>query len=100
MVKLTMLFRHATNEASFEERYVANLMLMEKMPGIIRRQANIVLGSPAGKSPYARILELYFDSYEALDAALVSEAGRTAGADLMDFAGRNVEMIFSEVYEE
>jgi uncharacterized protein (TIGR02118 family) len=88
------------DEAYFEQHYVQNLALMEQMPGIRRRQANVVLGSPAGKSPYARLLELYFDDFAALDAALTSPQGRAAGRDLLQFAGKEVELIFSEVYEE
>jgi uncharacterized protein (TIGR02118 family) len=100
MVKLTILYRTPADESSFEDRYANNLALMEKMPGLRRRQANIVLGSPQGKSPYSRILELYFDNFEALDEALVSAEGRAAGADLMAFTGKDAELIFSEVYEE
>jgi uncharacterized protein (TIGR02118 family) len=100
MVKLTILYRTPSNAAGFEDWYVNNLILMEKLPGIRRRQANVVLGSPGGKSPYLRILELYFDTFEELDKAMVSQEGRNAGADLIKFMGKEVEMIFSEVFEE
>ena len=100
MVKLTVLYRTPAKAADFEDWYVNNLILMEKLPGIIRRQANVVLGSPGGKSPYLRILELYFDTFEALDRALISPEGRNAGVDLVKFMGKDVEMIFSEVFEE
>jgi uncharacterized protein (TIGR02118 family) len=100
MVKLTVLYRTPAKVAGFEDWYVGNLILMEKLPGIIRRQANVVLGSPGGKSPYLRILELYFETFEALDQALISQEGRNAGADLVKFMGKDCEMIFSEVFEE
>lgn len=99
MVKLTILYRQPADEAAFETRYNQNLYLMEQMPGIQRRQACLVLGSPQGKSPFSRILELYFASYDELDRALVSPQGRAAGADLMQFA-RDAELVFSEVFEE
>ena len=99
MVKLIILLRRPTNEPAFEERYNQNLALLEKMPGIRRQQACMVLGSPAGKSPYYRILEFYFDDYTQLDQALVSPEGRAAGADLMQFA-RDAELIFADVFEE
>jgi uncharacterized protein (TIGR02118 family) len=100
MVKLTILYRTPVNETAFDDRYIKNLALMEKMPGIVRMQANMVLGSPSGKSPYSRVLELYFDSMEALDRALTSQEGRAAGLDLIQFAGHGVEMIFADVYED
>ncbi len=99
MVKLTVLYRKPTDDATFESRYNQNLALMEKLPGIRRRQACLVLGNPTGKSPYSRILELYFEDYPALDQALVSPEGRAAGSDLMQFA-RDSELIFAEVFEE
>ncbi|NJL94616.1 MAG: EthD family reductase [Anaerolineae bacterium] len=99
MVKLTILFKHPADEAAFEEAYSANLHLLEALPGIIRRQANMVQGGPRGKSSYYRILELYFQDFAALDAALTSEAGQAAGRALMSFAGDVVELLFVDVFE-
>ncbi len=99
MVKLTILYRQPDDENAFEGRYNQNLALLEQMPGIRRRQACVVFGSPAGTSPYHRILEFYFDTSADLDAALRSTQGQAAGADLMQFA-RNAELIFAEVFED
>ena len=99
MVKLIILFPRPGDEASFETHYNQNLALMEQLPGVRRRQACMVLGNPAGNSPYYRILELYFDDYAELDKALLSPEGRAAGADLMHFS-RTAELIFAEVFEE
>lgn len=100
MVKLLLLFKRPTNETTFETHYVENLALLERLPGIIRRQANMVLGSPMGTSSYYRMLELYFKSFEALDAALTSEAGVAAGSHLMQTVGDLVELVFVDVFED
>ena len=100
MIKLIILFRQPADVAAFEPRYNQNLALMEKMPGIRRRQGCLVFGSPAGQSPYYRLLELYFDDRTALDGALLSPEGRAAGSDLIQFAGRDVELIFCDVFED
>jgi uncharacterized protein (TIGR02118 family) len=100
MVKLVILFRKPADEDAFEARYNQNLALMEQMPGLHRRQACVVLGGPSGKSPYHRILELYFDDFDTLDKAMLSPQGRAAGADLVQFMGHDAELIFSEVFEE
>lgn len=100
MVKLTLLFQRPPDEAAFETRYNQNLALVERLPGMRRRQAGLVLGSPGGKSPYYRILEVYFDNLETLDQALISAEGRAAGSDLINFAGHTVEIFFSEVFED
>src|SRR3974390_1605780 len=99
MVKLTILFHQPSNEEVFESNYNTNLALLEKMPGIRKRQACTVWGSPGGKSAYYRILEFYFDGRDALDAAMVSQEGRAAGADLMRFA-RDAELVFADVFED
>ncbi len=100
MVKLSILYTQPAEPQSFEERYNFNLSLLERLPGIRRRQACVVLGGPGGKSPIYRMLELYFDDFPALDSALRSEAGQAAGSDLMAFAGRETQLVFSEVFEE
>ncbi|MBI5929536.1 MAG: EthD family reductase [Chloroflexi bacterium] len=100
MVKLVLLFKHPRDENTFEEGYVRTLPLLEKMPGILRRQANMVLGGPFGSSPYYRILEFYFDSYATLDTAMTSPQGVAAGQALMEYAGNQVELLFVDVFED
>ncbi|MCS6870764.1 MAG: EthD family reductase [Anaerolineae bacterium] len=100
MVKMTILFRQPLNEATFEQHYVESLALIEKMPNIQRRQACLVFGSPSGASPYRRILELYFEDNDQMDAALRSAEGTAAGTFLMRAFGHSLEVIFAEVYEE
>ncbi len=100
MVKLMLLFKRPPDEDAFEEGYIRTLPLLEKMPGILRRQANMVLGGPFGASPYYRILEFYFDDYEQLDTAMTSPQGAAAGQALMQYAGDIVELVFMDVLED
>lgn len=100
MVKLMILYKKPDYIPDFETNYTANLALLEKMPGILRRQANMVLGGPGGHSPYYRCLEFYFEDFNALDAALRSDAGVEAGQDLMRYTGNLVELIFVDVFED
>jgi uncharacterized protein (TIGR02118 family) len=100
MVKLSILFRQPADEMAFESHYNYSLALLEKLPGLRRRQACLVFGSPSGKSPFHRILELYFDDNNALDVALRSPEGQEAGATLMKYMGQSADLIFSEVFEE
>lgn len=100
MVKMAILFKKPADETAFEEHYPAHLLILEAMPGLVRRQAGMIFGSPAGPSPYYRLVELYFNDYAALDAALTSVEGRAAGQEIMAFAGRNAEIFFAEVFEE
>lgn len=100
MVKLVLMYKQPANTDSFEESYNENLALLEKMPGIVRRQANMVLGSPAGASPYYRMLEFYFETYDALNTAMTSIEGQMAGQHLMKYTSGQVELLFVDVFEE
>ncbi len=99
-VKLVILYRNPTNIEEFEARYARNLKLIEAMPGIRKLAAGLVIGSPDGKPGYYRVLEIFFDSKEALDSAMSSPEGAAAGRDLMSFAGELAEILFVAVYEE
>ena len=100
MVKLVILYHQPADPQTFENRYNSNLALLERMQGIRRRQAGVVLGAPTGQTPIYRTLELYFDDFAALDNAMLSEAGRAAGQDLMQFAGSETQLLFVEVFED
>ncbi len=96
MIKLLVLFRQDTQSAEFARRYEKNIALLRRMPGVQRIQRGVVAGNPAGNPAYHHMSEVYFESFEALDAALTSPEGVAAGKDLMDFAGTGAEMLFVE----
>jgi len=104
MVKFMIIFHHpGTDVTEFEAGYARFLGMVEQIPNIIRRQVVTVIGSPEGDSPYYRILELYFDTQEAMTAALRTEAGQIAGAGLYEVfkpLGYKFDTAFAEVYEE
>ncbi len=100
MVKFMILFSTPDNLERFEDSYNNFLALIERMPDIRRRQVISVLGSPMGTPRLYRILEVYFDSYDALDAALKSPQGQEAGGELRTFPPGQIELLFAEVYEE
>lgn len=101
MVKFMITFRKPQDEANFEMAYNDLLALVERMPDIARRQVVSVLGSPVGDVPYYRILEIYFENMEKLEASLNSKAGQEAGSELgRRFPSGKYEALFAEVYEE
>lgn len=61
-------------------------MVLTKIPGLKKFVAANVIGSPAGKPPYQRVAELYFDSIESLQAAMDSPGGRTTVAHAMEIS--------------
>ena len=100
MVKFMIVFHIPDDLATFEQFYNSFLAQAEHMPGITRRQVNTVWGSPAGDSPYYRVLEIYFADKAGLETALRSQAGQAAGAQLQNFPADRIETLFADVYEE
>ncbi|GAB4308002.1 MAG: hypothetical protein Kow00117_01300 [Phototrophicales bacterium] len=100
MYKFMIIFRQPVDVETFERHYVQLLGLVERMPNIERRQVINVMGSPMGRSPYYRILEIYFQDRETMEAALMSPIGQEAGAELYQFPQFTFEILFAEVYEE
>lgn len=96
MVTLVLLFNMATKSGDFELRYAQNLAYLKKMPGMRRIEEGKVLGGPGGDAPYHRMVEVFFDDFDALDRALKSPEGVAAGKDLINFARTNVEIVFVE----
>jgi len=95
-----ILFAQPDDQEAFENIYNDFFALVERMPDVTRRQVIDVLGSPVGETRLFRILEVYFEDKETLDAALRSKAGQEAGGELRRFTPGSFEMIFADVYEE
>ena len=100
MVKFMILFAKPENQAEFENTYNDFFSLIERMPDIARRQVIDVLGSPIGQTNLFRILEVYFEDRETMEAALRSKPGQEAGDELRRLKPGSFEMIFAELYEE
>ena len=100
MVKFMVIFQKPADSEAFENVYNDFLALIERMPGIARRQVINVVGSPLGETNYHRILEVYFDEQAQMEESLRSKAGQEAGGELRRFPKGSFEMIFAEVYEE
>ncbi len=101
MVKFVITFSKPGNLGVFEDAYNDLLALVERMPDIQRRQVVSVLGSPVGDAPYYRILEIYFDSVEQMEASLRSPAGQETGGELgKRFTAGKFSAFYAEVFEE
>jgi uncharacterized protein (TIGR02118 family) len=100
MFKFAIMFREPDAPEDFENVYNDFLALVERMPDIQRRQVVHVMGSPQGKAPYYRMLEIYFDTQEGLQASLMSKEGQEAGNELSRFKAGSFDVQFAAVYEE
>jgi uncharacterized protein (TIGR02118 family) len=66
----------------------------KKMPGLRRLEVTRLTGAPSGASDLYQIAELYFDNAAAREAALASNEGKAAEADLPKFAEGIVSVYF------
>lgn len=82
MPKLVVLYPPPTDVETFERRYETEHapMVRKQISGLRKFVAAKVIGSPMGAAKFHRIAELYFDSIEALQAAMTSPGGQATGA--------------------
>lgn len=100
MVKLVALYAKPDDVNAFEQHYrEIHTPLVRKMPGLRRLSVSRFTGAPVGQPRYYLMAEMYFDSTEAMTAALSSPEGKAAGKDIMGFAGKYIHMMFAEVEE-
>ena len=88
MPKLIVLYPPPKDAMTFEGRYRSEHapMVHDKIPGLKKFLSAQVLGTPAGAAPYQRVAELYFESMEALQAAMASPGGQTTVAHAMEIS--------------
>ncbi len=99
MVKLVALYRAPENKEEFLEKYTnEHLPLAKQMPGLIKSEVYNVKSLGANK--YFLCAEMYFESEDALNAAMGSTEGRAAAKNLMSFAKEFVEMHISELTDK
>ncbi|HEY2303732.1 MAG TPA: EthD family reductase [Acidimicrobiales bacterium] len=101
MVKLTVLYGPPSDPAAFDEYYLGtHVPIADAIPGLRRNEVSKVAGTLDGcPALYHLQAELYFDSFDALTAALGSPEG-AAAADVPKFAPGGVTMMMSEVLKE
>ena len=99
MVKLVVAYGAPEDPAAFDEYYAnTHRPLAQKIPDMRRFEAGRVLGAPDGSpAPFYFLAELWFDSTEALQAAMGSAEGQAAGADVANFATGGATLMVAEV---
>jgi uncharacterized protein (TIGR02118 family) len=97
--KITFVYSNPTDPDAFEAAYPGQLALARKLPGVTRLQTSKVWPKEDGSpTPAYRLLDLYFDGYDAAGAA-AKEAGPLVAATLENATG-GVVIAFAEVLED
>jgi uncharacterized protein (TIGR02118 family) len=101
MVKRTILYGTPDDPAAFDAHYFErHLPLVQAVPHVraieISKVAEVT-GSV--DSPWYLVAELWYDDDRALAAAVASEEGKAAGADVANFATGGVTVVRSVIDE-
>ena len=88
-------------KAAFEEHYrTVHVPLCEKIPGIVKLEADKFTGAiGGGPAPYYMVAILSFNSKEEYDAGMASPEGRAVGRDTRNFPKGILSMAFAEPAE-
>ena len=101
MVKLIALYKIPENKEEFDNHYFnVHAPITEKIPGLRKMEVTKIVGSPMGKTEYHLLCEMYYDSHEALKAAMKTEEAKASGKDLMGFAAELVTLMIGEEVNE
>jgi uncharacterized protein (TIGR02118 family) len=100
MVKLIALYKTPDDVEAFDKHYNdIHTPLVKTMPGLRKLEVARIIGAPIGEPKHYLIAEMYFDSMDALNAAMASPEGKASARDLMSFAANIVTMFYAEVKE-
>ncbi len=98
MVKLVALYKNPPEVEEFDKHYDAvHIPLARKYPGLRKLEVTRITGAPIGETKFHSMAEMYFDSREELDKALVSQEGKAIARDLLSFAAPLVTVFIGEV---
>ena len=100
MIKLTVLYNAPADPAAFDAYYFGtHIPLANKLPGLLRLEVS-KLGNLDGSPPTHYLgADLFFESTEALMAALGSPEGATVAADVGNYAEAGVSMSVGQIIE-
>jgi len=99
MIKLTVLYGHPTEPASFENYYAnTHLPLAATMKGFEKVECTKFFSAPDGTAAtHYRMAEFWFENAEALQETMGSPEGQATGSDLANFATGGVTLMVGAV---
>lgn len=102
MFKIVTLYRRVDDENTLEEFFSrTHLPLAEQLPGLQKSEVSRIAGQPGGESRFHMMYELYFESREAYERAMISETGLMLLKALTPWwQAKIVTWFFAESYEE
>jgi uncharacterized protein (TIGR02118 family) len=100
MHKLVILVETPEDLNTFDDLWPRFLHHAERMPGLKREATSRIDNVIYGKSSYYLIHELFFDSLQAIQEAMVSDAGQSAGEVLQKMTGGHMALMTADHKED
>jgi uncharacterized protein (TIGR02118 family) len=99
VIKITVLYGHPDDPAAFERHFDdVHIPLVNAMPNLRRFEKALVVATSDGSAPpYYRVVELYFDSEEELQASRATPEGRAPGEDVPNYATGGATVLIAVV---
>ena len=100
MHKLVILIEEPDDWAIFDETWPQFLQYAESMTGLRREVTCRVDSVLYGRSDIALTHELHFDTLQAVQEAMASSSGRSAGKILQSMTGGRMTLFFADHKED
>jgi uncharacterized protein (TIGR02118 family) len=99
--KITVIYDNPTDPAAFEAGYAENQVALAKaLPGVTRVETSKVWPKEDGsETPAYRMLDMYFDSYEAASAAVATPEAGALFPSIFGLATGGVRIAFADIEE-
>ena len=102
MFKFVTIYRRVDDPNAIDQFFSeTHLPLSEALPNLVRSEVSWVRGKPGGESRFYMQYELYFESEESWQMALLSEPGVALVRALKPWGDEKIlTWFYSETYEE
>lgn len=102
MYKFVTIYRQVDDQDKVETFFsTVHLPLSEQLPDLQKSEVSRVTGKPGGKSRFSLMYELYFESREAFEQALLSEPGLALMKALRPWSeGKIITWFYADAFEE
>ena len=100
MASIIVLFGKPTDPQAFDEQYwKEHVPLSKKMPGLKKYTVHKVVSAPRGEPAYYQVVELEFESMDALKKALESPEARESGRHGVKLATGGITFLYAQSTE-
>jgi len=98
--KITAIYENPQDPKAFEAGHDDQVALAKKIPGVKRIESAKVWPKEDGSAtPAYRVLDLYFDDYDAASEAVTTEEASAFVGKVFELATGGVRLLFADVEE-